>query len=162
MLRESEKPLPTVARSGKKPTSGRWWVAFLMVLPFTLVYLTFLIYPSVRVLQLSFTNSDIAGVGHYIGLENYARLIKDPNFWNCLLAPGPTIARSVASNGAHRRRSRNVLVRNFDSFCCAPTSVALQGCLQPPRHGRIGERGPVRITSGHQTAPKCCALGSNN
>lgn len=83
MLRETEKPIPAIARPGKKP-SGRWWVALLMVLPFAFVYLTFLIYPSLKVIQLSFTNSDIAGVGQYVGVANYTRLLKDPLFWNAL------------------------------------------------------------------------------
>ena len=82
MLKETASPsLP--ARPLRKPV-GRWWVALFMVAPFAIVYLMFLIYPSLRVLQLSFTNSDIAGVGQYIGVANYVRMFKDPNFWNAL------------------------------------------------------------------------------
>ncbi|MDX2004766.1 MAG: sugar ABC transporter permease [Meiothermus sp.] len=65
-------------------SAGRWWVALLMVAPFVVVYLWFLIYPSVQVLLMSFTNSDIAGRGNFVGLENYTRLLKDPLFWNAL------------------------------------------------------------------------------
>jgi multiple sugar transport system permease protein len=63
---------------------GHWGVAALMVAPFALVYFAFLIYPSIRVLQLSFTNANIAGSGQFVGLANYARLLLDPGFWNAL------------------------------------------------------------------------------
>lgn len=82
MLRETPNSVPLKGRSLR--VAGRWWVALLMVIPFALVYFMFLIYPSVRVLQLSFTNSDIGGSGHFVGLANYIRLIKDPLFWNAL------------------------------------------------------------------------------
>ncbi|MBF6595299.1 MAG: sugar ABC transporter permease [Thermaceae bacterium] len=62
----------------------RWLTALLMIVGFVLVYFFFLIYPSLRVLQLSFTNADIAGKGVFVGLANYARLLQDPNFWNAL------------------------------------------------------------------------------
>ena len=59
----------------------RWLVAGLLIAPFAVAYVLFLIYPSLRVLQLSFTNADIAGIGKYIGFENYANLLNDPDFW---------------------------------------------------------------------------------
>ena len=71
-----------------------------MVAPFALVYFTFLIYPSVRVLQLSFTNSDIGGSGKFTGLENYSRLLTDPLFWNALLNTLYFIALTVVPNTA--------------------------------------------------------------
>lgn len=83
MLRETAKSVPAKPRPSLQ-WAGRWWVALLMVAPFALVYFVFLIYPSVRVLQLSFTNSDIAGNGSFVGAANYARLLGDPQFWNAL------------------------------------------------------------------------------
>lgn len=65
-------------------TVRRWLVAALFVIPFALVYLVFLIYPTLRVFQLSFTDSDIAGVGSYIGGSNYVKLVGDSNFWSSL------------------------------------------------------------------------------
>ncbi len=59
----------------------RWLVAGLLISPFAVAYVLFLIYPSLRVLQLSFTDADIAGIGKYIGFENYANLLNDPDFW---------------------------------------------------------------------------------
>jgi multiple sugar transport system permease protein len=73
------------AQGARNPhTLRRWLIASLFVIPFGLVYIVFLIYPTLRVFQLSFTNSDIAGVGSFIGGANYLKLVNDPNFWSSL------------------------------------------------------------------------------
>ncbi len=61
-----------------------WRDAFLLVAPFLALYLLFFIYPTVRVVQLSFTNSPLVGAGDYIGLKNFDRLIHDAMFWRSL------------------------------------------------------------------------------
>lgn len=95
---QTSQPAQNKSKSGL--SAGRWWAALLMVAPFILVYFAFLIYPSVRVLQLSFTNSDIGGSGKWIGLENYTRLISDPLFWNALVNTLYFIALTVIPNTA--------------------------------------------------------------
>lgn len=61
-----------------------WGTVALLVAPFLVVYISFLVYPTLRVIQLSFTDADIAGVGKWIGTANYVRLWKDPLFWASL------------------------------------------------------------------------------
>ena len=61
-----------------------WRATFLLVAPFTLLYLVFFIYPTGRVVQLSFTNADLVGGGDFVGLANYRRLMNDPLFWTSL------------------------------------------------------------------------------
>jgi multiple sugar transport system permease protein len=61
-----------------------WLTAILLVAPFLVVYGAFLIYPTIKVILLSFTNADIAGIGSYIGTANYVKLWKDPLFWASL------------------------------------------------------------------------------
>jgi multiple sugar transport system permease protein len=56
-------------------------IAWAFVAPFLFFYGAFLIYPAVHVCYLSLTNSDIAGQGGFIGLQNYAELIHDQDFW---------------------------------------------------------------------------------
>jgi len=68
----------------KKTRNKKWIIAVSMLLPFMLVYLLFLIYPTFRVVLLSFTDSDIAGIGKFIGLDNYNTLIHDELFWSSL------------------------------------------------------------------------------
>lgn len=64
------------------------WIAYAFVGPFLLFYVLFLIYPALRVVYLSLTNSDIAGQGHFTGLANYHELIFDQEFW---VAVGHTV-----------------------------------------------------------------------
>jgi multiple sugar transport system permease protein len=61
-----------------------WLTVILLVAPFLVVYGAFLIYPTIKVILLSFTNADIAGIGSYIGTANYVKLWKDPLFWASL------------------------------------------------------------------------------
>ncbi|MGO9413349.1 MAG: carbohydrate ABC transporter permease [Spirochaetia bacterium] len=75
-----------------------WATVLLMVLPFIAVYLVFLIYPTVRVIILSFTNADIAGRGHFIGVENYVHLWKDSLFWASLVHTIYFIVLTVVPN----------------------------------------------------------------
>jgi multiple sugar transport system permease protein len=59
----------------------RWPIGWVFVAPFLFFYGLFLIYPAIQVCYLSLTNSDIAGVGHFVGLQNYIELIADQDFW---------------------------------------------------------------------------------
>jgi multiple sugar transport system permease protein len=56
-------------------------VPLLLVAPFLILFLAFVVYPTIRVVMLSFTNSDIAGVGSFIGGRNYVQLVRDQDFW---------------------------------------------------------------------------------
>ncbi len=69
----------------KKAKRRQGLVALSLLAPFALMYIIFLIYPTLRVLTLSFTDSDIAGVGKFVGIKNYIQLVKDPLFWASLV-----------------------------------------------------------------------------
>jgi multiple sugar transport system permease protein len=59
----------------------RWPIAWVFVTPFLFFYGIFLIYPAFQVVYLSLTNSDIAGQGSFVGLQNYVQLTSDQDFW---------------------------------------------------------------------------------
>jgi multiple sugar transport system permease protein len=59
----------------------RWPLGWVFVAPFLFFYGVFLIYPAIQVCYLSLTNSDIAGQGTFVGLQNYITLISDQDFW---------------------------------------------------------------------------------
>ena len=59
-----------------------WRDALLLITPFTLLYLVFFIFPTLRVFQLSFMDAPLIGAGEYIGLENYRELMTDSRFWS--------------------------------------------------------------------------------
>jgi multiple sugar transport system permease protein len=51
-----------------------------LVAPFVLVYLALFIYPSLQMLAMSFTDSQLTKAGEWVGLENFARLLRDRRF----------------------------------------------------------------------------------
>lgn len=61
-----------------------WKNAFLLIAPFTLLYLMFFLYPTLRVVQLSLTDSTISTAGKFVGFENYVKLIHAPLFWGSI------------------------------------------------------------------------------
>lgn len=56
---------------------------YFFVLPFVIVFLIFNVYPVLRTLYLSFTNTKLAGVGQaeWIWFDNYVRVLTDKFFW---------------------------------------------------------------------------------
>lgn len=73
---------------GKKKKGMRNYntVGYAFVLPFVIVFLIFNVYPVLRTLYLSFTNTKIAGVGDasWVWLQNYQRVVTDKFFWRAL------------------------------------------------------------------------------
>jgi multiple sugar transport system permease protein len=59
----------------------RWPIGWVFVAPFLFFYGVFLIYPAIQVCYLSLTNSDIAGQGGFVGLQNFVELMHDQDFW---------------------------------------------------------------------------------
>lgn len=62
---------------------NRW--GYFFVLPFVVVYFAFSFYPTLYTFLLSFT--DLRGLRvdfNFVGLENFAKLIKDPYFWGAV------------------------------------------------------------------------------
>jgi multiple sugar transport system permease protein len=83
---------------GRKRSLRQKLAPWLFVLPFFTLYLLFLAYPAIRVCYLSFTNSDIAGQGHFIGLENYFTLFHDGDFWASVIHTGYFVLLTVVPN----------------------------------------------------------------
>ena len=75
-----------------------WRDAFLLVAPFTILYLVFFIFPSFRVVQLSFTDAPLIGSGKFVGFDNYARLLGDWLFWKSLVNTGYFVLLTVVPN----------------------------------------------------------------
>lgn len=73
----------TKAQLNDRRTKRRkgWSNGWVFVAPFLLFYGIFLIFPAIQVCYLSLTNSDIAGQGSFVGLQNFAELIRDQDFW---------------------------------------------------------------------------------
>ncbi|MCR5639724.1 MAG: sugar ABC transporter permease [Lachnospiraceae bacterium] len=67
----------------KKLTRYNNW-GYLFVAPFVIVFLIFSVYPVLRTFYLSFTDLKVMGDAHWIGLENYHRVVTDKFFWIAL------------------------------------------------------------------------------
>jgi multiple sugar transport system permease protein len=59
-------------------------VALLLIAPCLAGYVAFFAVPAVRGLYISLTDWDLLTQARFIGLANYATLLKDPDFWNAL------------------------------------------------------------------------------
>src|SRR5688572_16357961 len=80
----------TIPDGGYKPGArerlSRWDVRFspyLYVAPFFILFLAFGLYPVLMTGWMSLTDWDLIGAQrNFVGLENYANLLKDEYFWN--------------------------------------------------------------------------------
>lgn len=60
--------------------------AWLLLAPFLAVFLLFFLLPAVQTFWLSLTDSSLTRTSDFVGLANYATLVRDPSFWESLLA----------------------------------------------------------------------------
>jgi cellobiose transport system permease protein len=58
---------------------------YLYVAPFFLIFAAFGLFPLVYTAWVSLHEWDVAGQGGFVGLDNYATLFGDPDFWNATL-----------------------------------------------------------------------------
>ena len=89
-----------------KSRRNEYFVAAVLVAPFVAVYGWLFIYPTIQMIQLSFTNAPLIGSGEWIGLKNYTRLIADRTYhkaiWNTAyfviltVVPGTAAALGIA------------------------------------------------------------------
>ncbi len=73
----------------RTPDSSRWrneLTGLGFVLPFLLAYVLFLVWPVILGLRMSFFNWSLvgSGTGQFLGLSNYAEVLRDPAFWSAL------------------------------------------------------------------------------
>ena len=81
-------------------------VAYILVAPFILIYGWLFIYPTIQMVQMSFTKSPLIGAGEWVGLKNYIRMFKDPTFFKSVIntayfmaltvVPGTIVALGIA------------------------------------------------------------------
>lgn len=128
-------PSKTGVLSPEKRTQlrRRWLTALLMVAPFVFFYLLFLIYPSVQVIVLSFTNADLTGAGKWTGLSNYIKLFQEPTFWTALVntfyfilltaVPNTLVGLGLALLVMRLKRLRNLVMAAFFLPYVLPVSV---------------------------------------
>ena len=70
-------------------------VAYILVAPFILIYGWLFIYPTIQMVQMSFTKSPLVGAGEWVGLKNYIRMFKDPTFFKSVINTAYFVALTV-------------------------------------------------------------------
>ncbi|WP_412026713.1 carbohydrate ABC transporter permease [Deinococcus yunweiensis] len=133
MLKTAPPQASVLSPQKRLQVRRRWLTAALMVAPFVLLYLLFLIYPSLRVIQLSFTNADLTGSGTGVGLANYVKLFGEPTFWTALqgtlyfilltVVPNTLVGLGLALLIMRLKKLRNVVMAAFFLPFVLPVSV---------------------------------------
>jgi multiple sugar transport system permease protein len=155
------------------PAARREAITFyILISPWLLGFLFFIVYPMGRSLYLSLTQFQIGRQPVYIGLDNFSRLLEDADFWRSLKVtglyvlgsvPGSTvIAIGVAMLLAQKIRGVSIWrTIYFLPSVVAPIAVAVlwfyvfnpQYGLINTLLGYIGVKGPGWITSEDWALP---------
>ena len=75
-----------------------WVAAYLLILPFVLIYGVLFLWPTVQMVYLSFTDAPLIGPGKWIGIENYVEMFDDRRFWTSVRNTGYFVALTVIPN----------------------------------------------------------------
>ncbi len=89
-----------------KSRRTEYLVAAILIAPFVAIYGWMFLYPTVQMIEFSFTNAPLIGAGVWVGFDNYVRLFKDRIFlgaiWNTgyfvllTVVPGTIAALAIA------------------------------------------------------------------
>ncbi|WP_460579637.1 carbohydrate ABC transporter permease [Humibacter ginsengisoli] len=83
------------AEVGRARRRLRWQPAWLFMAPSLIILSVFVLYPILRTLYYSFFDWSVgAAVQPFVGLGNYVKLFRDPQFWNAL---GVTLEFTIVS-----------------------------------------------------------------
>ncbi len=58
--------------------------AFVLLAPFVIVYAVLFVYPTLKMVAMTFTKAPLIGEGDWVGLKNYERLFKDKLFFTAV------------------------------------------------------------------------------
>ncbi|MDB5613652.1 MAG: hypothetical protein JWQ22_1305 [Devosia sp.] len=75
-----------------------WVAAYLLILPFVLIYGVLFLWPTVQMVYLSFTDAPLIGPGKWIGIENYVEMFDDRRFWTSVRNTSYFVALTVIPN----------------------------------------------------------------
>ncbi|WP_152508002.1 sugar ABC transporter permease [Labrenzia sp. THAF35] len=75
-------------------------VAMTLIAPFALTFVLVFLYPTIRMIELSFTNAPLIGPGEWVGLANFKRLLTDNLFYTSLKNNGYFVLLTVVPTTA--------------------------------------------------------------
>jgi multiple sugar transport system permease protein len=94
------RPTRSTTAQSRRRRHLMWRDAFLLTAPFLLLYILFFLFPTIRAVQLSFTDAPLVGRGDFIGLENYRELFGSRDFWRALRNTAYFVLLTVVPNTA--------------------------------------------------------------
>lgn len=103
----------------RRKTKGGY-IPYLLVLPVLIGYFTFYLYPMVRGVYLSFTDSSLLKSGKFVGIHEYQRLFADATFRNAIRVTAQYVIINVGTQTvfalalavAMDRLSKSVILRS--------------------------------------------------
>ena len=140
------------------------FTALILLAPFLVIYGALFVYPTIRMVFLTFTDSPLIGAGKFVGLANYVRLFTDKLFsasvWNTLyfvlLSVLPsTILGLVVALGVNRLKGwmQSVVLAAFFLPYILPVSVVFRiwGWMLDSQFGIY--QYPIGFFTGQQNIP---------
>ena len=117
-----------------KSKRAEYFAAAVLMAPFVVIYGVLFVYPTIKMVELSFTNAPLIGPGKWVGLDNYWRLATERLFptavWNTiyfvLLSALPsTLLALVVALGVNRLKgwAQSVALAAFFLPYILPVSV---------------------------------------
>ena len=115
---------------------SEYFAAAVLMAPFVVIYAVIFVYPTIKMVQLSFTNAPLIGPGQWVGFANYVRLWSDRLFhtaiWNTayfvVLSVIPsTMLALVAALGINRLKGwmQSLVLSAFFLPLILPVSVVV-------------------------------------
>jgi multiple sugar transport system permease protein len=116
---------------------SEYFTAAVLMAPFVVIYGVLFVYPTVRMVLLSFTNAPLIGPGQWVGFNNFLRLWSDRLFsvavWNTIyfvilsVIPTTLLALAVAL-GVNRLKgwTQSIVLAAFFLPYILPVSVVIQ------------------------------------
>lgn len=72
-------------RSSTKQSRRQAWIGFLFVLPILVLFIVFRLIPLIGSVGISLFDYRLSGIGDFIGLSNFERLLGDAVFWKAMV-----------------------------------------------------------------------------
>jgi cellobiose transport system permease protein len=124
-------------RRGFLSTVDTKWSPYLFVAPFFVIFAVFGLFPLGYTAWVSLHDWDLSGMGAFIGLDNYAVLFADPDFWNALvntlgilaLATVPQLLFALVLASLLNQRLRGLTLLRMGVLLPIVTSVAAVGIV---------------------------------
>lgn len=120
-----------------KSQRSEYLTAAVLMAPFVIIYAWLFVYPTLKMVELAFTNAPLIGPGQWVGFDNFRRLASDRLFsvavWNTFhfvllsVVPGVIVALMVAL-GVNRLKGwlQSVILAAFFLPYILPVSVVFR------------------------------------